>query len=240
MLHQIKLLPKINTIRNKVVYVHTRQSDNLPFYIGIGSHKRPFHITGRNTHWNETHTTHGMNPPEIIHKNLLEWAAISIELALISSYKKQYGQFPLGTITNLTNGGSGSSGYKHSPESKIKNSNNKKSQWQSPQFKSKIQQKLSGHNNPSFNKTAHLSPSFQGHTIGYNQTHIIILAGNKEIKEHNFSTSNISSCINGSRTEHKQFKWIRSHTIPEELLHLVPFNDLSKQRLHAPMHRSQS
>lgn len=232
----VKTLPNSNLTKNKVVYVHTRQSDNLPFYIGIGSKQRPFNTKGRNEDWISTYTTHGLNPPVIIYNNISEWAAISIELALISFYRSIYGKFDhKGTITNKTNGGSGSSGYKHSPESKIRNSNNKKIQWQSPSYKEKIQQKLSGHNNPSFNKTAHLSPSFQGLTIGYNQTHIIILAGNKEIKEHNFSTSNISSCINGTRTEHKGLKWIRSKSIPDYLMNLIPYNDMTKERLHAPM-----
>lgn len=96
---------------NTVVYQWLRE-DGSPYYIGIGNPRRPY--TGKRRC--------GGPPPKerivILHKGL-EWEeACEIEKELIAFYgRKNSGT---GILRNLTDGGEGIQGFRHTEESKIK------------------------------------------------------------------------------------------------------------------------
>lgn len=94
------------------VYLHRRVDNKTIFYIGKGKDRRAWRKTGRNAHWtniaNKTDFT-----IEILEQNLSEEDAFSVECELIDFFHNM--GCPL---VNKTGGGEGSSGFKHSTETK--------------------------------------------------------------------------------------------------------------------------
>ena len=152
---------------NKVVYQWLRE-DGTPYYIGIGSPRRPY--KGRRLC--------GCPPPRdrivILHENL-EWEeACRIEKELISFYGRK--DLGTGILRNLTDGGEGvqgvifseetikklsesHKGYKHTEESKLKLSKSISGEnhymygkSHSKETKEKLSNLLSGENHPMFGK----------------------------------------------------------------------------------------
>jgi len=108
------------------VYKHIRLDKNEPFYIGIGKKlSRAYEKTRRNNHWQNiiNKTTYII---EILIDDISWEDAQKKEIEFI----KLYGRIDLGlgTLCNHTNGGEGSYGrlYKHSEETKLKISNNRR------------------------------------------------------------------------------------------------------------------
>lgn len=97
-------------MNNFYVYVHYRESDSLPFYVGKGKGNRAYQFSGRNEYWNRTYKKHGARV-EIVFENLTEDESFQLEIDTILEFK--YFGFPL---TNMTNGGEGTSGHKQSEE----------------------------------------------------------------------------------------------------------------------------
>jgi hypothetical protein len=94
------------------VYRHIRLDSNTPFYIGKGSGNRAFDFIKRNGCWKKIAKKHGVKT-EIVLNNIDEKTAFDMEIKLISLYKKfNYCE------ANLTNGGEGGSGYKHTEQAK--------------------------------------------------------------------------------------------------------------------------
>ena len=105
---------------NKTAYVyrHIRLDKNCPFYIGVGgltnfdNYRRAFRKTYRNAYWtniiNKTDYT-----VEIILDNLTEKEAFLKEKEFIDFYGIE-------NLANLTRGGDGVAGYKHSITTKSK------------------------------------------------------------------------------------------------------------------------
>lgn len=101
------------------VYKHIRTDKNEIFYIGIGCRKnfaRAYDKSIRNDIWgkivNKTNYT-----VEIIYENLSQQDAKTIEIELISKYGKIKNG---GILSNITNGGDGTSGMLHTDEAKEK------------------------------------------------------------------------------------------------------------------------
>jgi hypothetical protein len=94
------------------VYRHIRLDTNTPFYVGKGSKNRAWTTYSRNKYWHNIVNKFGYSI-EIIKENLEENEALTWEINLISLYK-QFGYCE----TNLTVGGEGTSGYRHSAETK--------------------------------------------------------------------------------------------------------------------------
>lgn len=107
------------------VYKHIRLDTNEIFYIGIGSimnYKRAFSKQYRNDHWHNIVNRYNYKV-EILYDNLLVEEANNLEIELISLYGRK--DLNKGSLVNLTNGGKGLCGYKHTDEHKMKNRNAK-------------------------------------------------------------------------------------------------------------------
>lgn len=150
-----------------IVYRHRRLDTNEIFYIGIGKNKgRAFEKRNRNQYWvniiNKTNYS-----VEIIQK-VDNWEdACELEMFLISEYGRK--DLGLGPLVNMTDGGEGSLGFKHSEETKKKQSKFMKGKYigdKNPNYgggnwsdemklKHSNDKKLKylGNNNPFFNKT---------------------------------------------------------------------------------------
>jgi len=95
------------------VYAHRRADNGDVFYIGKGTRRRAWSSSGRNSKWKRIADRFGFHV-EILHDNLTQADAFSLEVFEISSAKEKY------ELANITNGGSGgtSAGYRHSKEVK--------------------------------------------------------------------------------------------------------------------------
>ena len=91
-------------------YLHRRESDNKPFYIGKGLGKRAWAHRGRNDYWARTVAKHGLKV-EIVAEWKTEEEAFEHEKFLISCFRDMGHE-----LVNLTDGGDGASGYKHGEE----------------------------------------------------------------------------------------------------------------------------
>jgi len=109
------------------LYRHIRADKNEPFYVGIGSDdafKRAYEKSNRNKHWRNIvkKTSYDV---EIVAEGITWEEACQKEKEFISLY----GRFDLGlgTLCNLTEGGEGALGMKHSEATKKKISKDNKS-----------------------------------------------------------------------------------------------------------------
>jgi len=103
-----------------LVYKHIRLDTNQVFYIGVGkTDKRPYSKIYRNKHWHNVVNKAGYTV-EIIFNNLTWEEALQKECELI----KEYGRLDnkTGILVNMTDGGDGVNGYKHTEEWKLANS----------------------------------------------------------------------------------------------------------------------
>lgn len=95
-------------------YSHHKPDGTL-FYIGKGSVKRAHAKDNRNPHWKNIVAKHGSYKVEILANWPTEAEAFEHEKFLISCFRD------LGfSLANITNGGDGVAGHKHSAESKAK------------------------------------------------------------------------------------------------------------------------
>jgi NUMOD3 motif. len=92
------------------VYRHRRESDGTVFYYGKGKDRRAWSASGRNRHWRGIARKHGWTV-EIVRSDMPEPCALSLERALIERDRGP-------KLANLTDGGGGTPGWKHSEETK--------------------------------------------------------------------------------------------------------------------------
>jgi hypothetical protein len=110
----------VNIIKMAYLYRHIRLDKNEPFYIGIGSdndYKRAYKKRGRSFRWKDI----AYNTPyevEILLDNLTWNEACSKEIEFIELYGRN--DLKKGSLVNMTNGGEGSYGFKHTECSKQK------------------------------------------------------------------------------------------------------------------------
>lgn len=89
------------------IYLHRRLSDNKVFYVGKGCGGRAWWFKGRNRRWTNTHRKHGTEF-EIVYDDLIEEDAFLLEKETILEMSYHFQN----TLTNMTIGGEGLSGYK--------------------------------------------------------------------------------------------------------------------------------
>lgn len=103
---------------NTCVYLHINPMKHEIFYVGIGDIDRPYEGKNkRSKWWYNTANKYGY-AVVIIHENLTWKEACEFEIKYIA----QIGRADLGkgTLVNLTDGGDGNLGYKHTNEAKAK------------------------------------------------------------------------------------------------------------------------
>lgn len=152
---------------NYYVYVWYIVDTNEVFYVGKGKGDRYKNIYNRNKFFKNIYDTH-ICEPAIIYDNLSENEAFIKEIDMIKYYRENYPNYRL---TNQTDGGEGSSGWKASEEFKLKQSITHKKQWEdsffrekmikirtdengiykSQEFRRKISSIVKGVNNPNYN-----------------------------------------------------------------------------------------
>lgn len=89
------------------VYLHLRGDTGEVFYVGKGIGRRAWHTFKRSRWWRAIYEKHGREVL-IVKDGMSEPCALSLERMLIAKFK--------GQTCNLTDGGQGISGYRHTPE----------------------------------------------------------------------------------------------------------------------------
>lgn len=103
--------------RKFYVYAHYRESDGRIFYVGKGCGNRLRSAYRRNCYWQRVAAKHGWRAEKII-DGLPEACALSFEKAIIAANRS--------ALSNITDGGEGVSGLKHSEETRRKMVENRK------------------------------------------------------------------------------------------------------------------
>ena len=120
------------------VYQHTRLDENLVFYVGKGKNNRHSEKNNRNRYWHNVVNKAGFTS-QILYGNLDEELSLLIEMELIDKYKK------LGIkLVNITSGGEGVSGLKHSSDAKKKMSEKAKGKIITNDTRTKLSKALIG------------------------------------------------------------------------------------------------
>jgi hypothetical protein len=96
---------------NCLVYTHTRPDTNEVFYVGKGTVRRVNERRGRNNYWNNVVNKAGGFVSSIVAGNLDSQTALNFEKVLIKKLREEGFK-----LCNITDGGEGVDGYKHSPE----------------------------------------------------------------------------------------------------------------------------
>ena len=89
------------------IYSHVKADTKEPFYVGKGKGNRCFKIRGRNQYWQRIASKHGFEV-KIVVSNLDEELAFLAEAECIDLYRRNEC-----CLVNMTDGGEGASGYKH-------------------------------------------------------------------------------------------------------------------------------
>ena len=96
-------------------YAHYKPEGGL-FYIGKGKRRRAYAMDGRNSHWQNIVNKYGRPHVELLARWDTETEAFDHEKLLISCFRD------MGfVLANKSDGGEGTSGYKHTPEQREKN-----------------------------------------------------------------------------------------------------------------------
>lgn len=88
------------------VYLHRKLGSGDVFYVGKGFGDRAWRATGRNQFWLRTVAKYGYTV-EIVQRDMQEWWAFEMERDLIAVHGRH-------RLANLTDGGDGTSGMRHS------------------------------------------------------------------------------------------------------------------------------
>jgi hypothetical protein len=97
------------------VYEHIRLDTNAVFYVGKGKGRRCFEARRRNQHWKRVVAKAGGFDVCIVVDKIDEELAFLAEQELIAKLKSQGA-----SLANITDGGEGASGYRHTDEARIK------------------------------------------------------------------------------------------------------------------------
>lgn len=96
------------------VYIHSKIDSGDVFYVGKGHGNRHLSLSGRNSHWKNTTQKHVWKS-EVVTPLLSELDAFYIERMLIDIYRNSGVK-----LCNISDGGEGAAGVKHTDETKEK------------------------------------------------------------------------------------------------------------------------
>jgi hypothetical protein len=185
-------------------YAHYTPEGRL-FYIGKGNGSRAHSHHGRNSYWKNVVKKYGNPDVQILANWETEEEAFSHEVLLISCFKD------LGhKLCNLSNGGEGPSGLKHSEEFKeklrVRHTGNtwRKGFTHSEERKQKISEFFKGSAYTIGNTNAR-KYMWIGTNIKTNKQ--INFIGSVALNDAGFNHSNVIKCINGERKTHKGYTW---------------------------------
>lgn len=126
-------------IDNYYIYLHRRLSDNKVFYVGKGKLRRHLSRCGRNVKWNNIVNKHGFKS-EIVYENLNEIEAFELEKDTIIEMRYHFQDY----MSNMTDGGEGTSGNKQSAETIAKRISKIKGQKFSPAIRLRMSEAQKG------------------------------------------------------------------------------------------------
>ena len=152
--------------RDYYVYIWYIKDTNEVFYVGKGKGKRYKELSSRNKFFKDMYSSHDCDVKKV-YENLTESEAFQKEREVVKWYRENTDY----RLTNQTDGGEGSSGWKPSQDFKDKQSKIHKEQWKdeefkqkmigirsdengpykSQEFRDKISQLVQGENNPNYN-----------------------------------------------------------------------------------------
>jgi len=178
-------------------YIHYKADTNEPFYIGKGHSKRAYSMNNRNKWWHATVKKHDYKV-EILSRFETDKEALDHEVFLIKVFRE------LGyKLCNLTDGGEGISGFKHSDEYKERC---KQRTYSAETLKKMSLAKIGKEPACKFP----LQFKIIATCIATGQT--FEMFGEKHIKSLGFSSSRVYRCVSGEAKTHK------NHTFKRELL----------------------
>lgn len=114
-------------------YEHTKIGSNVPFYVGKGKLKRAYSLFGRNKYWQRIVNKYNGFEVKFLVKDVTEEFAFLVEEERIDQLQRLNIK-----LCNLTNGGEGPSGHKHTKETLLKLSKFQKGKKKSQEWKDKI------------------------------------------------------------------------------------------------------
>lgn len=133
-----------------IVYVHKKKTDDSIFYVGIGEKEsRAKRSVGRSKMWKDISSRHGWYY-QILFNDIDIEEAKRIEIYLIRYYGKRVDK--TGFLVNITNGGSGAFGAKHTEEHKKRVSSWTKGRILSDETKKKISDSHKGMKHKDYSK----------------------------------------------------------------------------------------
>ncbi len=186
--------------KNYVIYRHIRLDTNKTFYIGIGSHKRPYNTIQRSKWWKRV-TNKADYEIDILKKDLTWEDAVELEIILISYYgRKDKNE---GELVNMTDGGEGAKGNfgkLNGAFGKIPWNKNKE---HSQETRSKISFSKKGNKNPCYGRIKEKHPMYGKipttcKKIIDNNTGIIYLSIKQAAEINGYSYSSLKSHLNGN------------------------------------------
>jgi hypothetical protein len=181
-------------------YIHYKADTKEPFYIGKGlTLVRPQRKWGRSAYWKNIVDKHGYFV-EILSEFDTEQEALEHEVFLIWCFTDMGYK-----LANLTTGGEGVTGWKHTDEAK--NKIRVKSNFNKPEFQDKHRYNslgLFGEQAMAIKYKIVATNLITGHTITY--------LGKTSLKEAGFTPQHVYACAAGKIRQHKK------HTFKKELL----------------------
>ena len=165
-------------------YAHYTPEGRL-FYIGKGNGRRAHSHVGRNVYWRRVVEKYGNPDVQILANWQTEQEAFDHEILLISCFKD------LGhKLANLSNGGEGPSGVKHTEERKRQ-----------------ISDFFKGSAYNTGNKNAR-KWKWVGTNVETGQ--VVTFDGFNALNDAGFQHANVIKCINGTRKSHKGYTWSKT------------------------------